>query len=391
VAPFPLLSYQDAARRARLLAKVTERRVMPPWKAQPGHGEFANERRLTGEEIARIGAWASTGAQEGDPKDKPPLPRFPDGWQAGTPDQVLTIGGSSTVPADGPDLYRCFVVPTMLERDRYLAGAEFRPGNRLVVHHAIVFLDTTGRARKLAAGSADSSYACFGGPGFPPTGVIGGWAPGATPPPPIPGASRTLPAGADLVVQLHYHPSGKPETDVSRLGLTFSGPPTRGVSGIIVGNRRIDIPPGDAHYVVTGAITVPRDVDVVGIAPHAHYLCKDMKVDARLPDGSVRPLIWIADWDFDWQGQYVYQTPIHLPAGTRIELTYTYDNSDANPRNPSSPPVRVRRGEQTTDEMALAFLKVVLPSPQDVPAFERAMKLEYLKALFSQFSVRAGE
>lgn len=187
-----------------------------------------------------------------------------------------------------------------------------------------------------------------------------------------------------MVVQIHYHPSGKPEEDQSALGLKFSGPPTKGRSGIILSNRRIDIPAGDPHYVVKTSVTVPRDVELFSITPHAHYLGKDMKVTAYLPDGAVKPLIWIKDWDFNWQGQYRYKEPVRIPKGARIELEYVYDNSENNPHNPSHPPVRVTWGEETHNEMAVLFLGVVLPSPDDVPGFRRAMRAEYLASFLAQ-------
>ena len=131
--------------------------------------------------------------------------------------------------------------------------------------------------------------------------------------------------------------------------------------------------PGDSHYVVKATVTMPADAAVLRITPHAHYLCKDMKVDAHLPGGSVIPLIWIKDWDFNWQGSYTYSTPVKLPKGTRVELEYTYDNSANNVRNPAHPPVRVTYGEETTNEMALAFLSIALPTPADVLTFQRAL------------------
>jgi len=384
VAPFSLLTYADAARKAGLLAIVTGKRVMPPWKAAPGYGSFANERRLSERQIALIREWAAAGAPEGNAKDKPAPPVFPDGWAAGQPDKVLTLSHKFTVAADGPDQYRCFVLPLDTAQDVYLSGMEFRPGNRRVVHHALVFADSTGTARKLAADSPDGSYACFGGPKFPPSGLLGGWAPGASPPPDTPSLSQRVRPGTDIVVQIHYHPSGKPEEDQSSLGLKFSGPPTKGRASIILSNRRIYIPAGDPHYVVKTGVTLPRDVDVFGITPHAHYLGKEMQVNAVLPDGTIQHLIRIADWDFNWQGQYRYKEPVHLPQGTRIELEYVYDNSENNPHNPSHPPVPVTWGEETRNEMAVLFLGVALPSPADVPVFRREMRLAYMDSFLAE-------
>ena len=384
VAPFSLLTYADAAKKAGLLAIVTDKRVMPPWKPEPGYGDFANERRLSEKQIALIRDWAKAGAPEGDAKDKPPAPKFPNGWAGGQPDKVLSMSHKSEVAADGPDEYRCFVLPLNAAEDVYLSGMEFRPGNRRVVHHALVYADTTGAARKLAADSPDGAYTCFGGPKFPPSGLLGGWAPGASPPPDSPSLSQLIRKDTDIVVQIHYHPSGKPEEDQSSLGLKFSGPPTKGRAGIVLSNRRIYIPAGDSHYVVKTGVTVPRDVDVFGITPHAHYLGTDMKVDAVLPDGSVQHLIRIKDWDFNWQGQYRYKGPVHLPQGTHIELEYAYDNSENNPHNPSHPPVPVTWGEETKNEMAVLFLGVVLPSAADVPAFRREMRTQYMESFLAE-------
>ncbi|HEY2842492.1 MAG TPA: hypothetical protein VGJ09_02535 [Bryobacteraceae bacterium] len=379
VAPFSLLTYQDAAKRAGLIASVTQKRYMPPWKPEPGYGNFAHERRLTDDQIARIQEWAAGGAPEGDPADKPAAPAFPSGWQAGEPDQVLKMSAPYALPAGGQDRFRCFVLPMNLAKESYVSGAEFRAGNPRVVHHALIYLDSTGTARKLAAASGGAGYPCFGGPGFTGAGLLVGWAPGYTPLPAEPALSLAVRPGTDVVIQIHYHPSGKPEQDQSSIGLKFSGPPTKGRALLLVLNRYLDIPAGESHYVVKASVTVPQDAELWGITPHAHYLATNMQVDARLPDGSVTPLIRIKDWDFNWQGQYRYAKPIKLPKGTKIELEYTYDNSAGNPHNPSNPPVRVHFGEQTKDEMALAFLGLVLPSPEDVQPFQRAVVLQYVE------------
>jgi hypothetical protein len=370
VAPFSLLSYQDAAKRAQLIATVTGKRVMPPWKPEPGYGEFQDTRRLSDAQIAVLQEWAANGAPEGDPGTTPTPPVFPGGWQIGQPDRITTLDTTFTVPADGPDRFRCFVIPLNLDHDVFVGATEFRPGNRRVVHHALVFVDPLQQGGKLAAGSPDGGYNCFGSPGFA-AGLMGGWVPGQVAAKPTPGYAVPLRPGTDLVLQIHYHPDGKPEEDRSSLGLFFSEAPTKGRAVLLIQSWQIDIAPGDPHYVVKAATEVPADADLMRITPHAHYLCKDMKVNAYLPDGSVVPLIWIKDWDFNWQGGYTYASPVKIPKGTRIELEYTYDNSDKNPRNPANPPVRVTYGEQTTNEMGLAFLSFALPTPQEAVAFTR--------------------
>jgi len=384
VAPFPLLTYQDAAKRAALIAGAVSARFMPPWKAEPGYGDFAGSRRLSDAQVALIEEWSKGGAPEGDPKLKPTPPSFVNGWQGGEPDQVLTVPMKYSLAADGPDQYRCFVLRTGLDHDVYVDGVEFRPGNRQVVHHALLFLDSSGRARELAAASPDGSYSCFGGPGVPASGTLGGWAPGFTPPPRSPAVSVPLKQGTDIVVQIHYHPSGKPETDQSSLGLSFSGPPSLGRTSVMLFDHHLDIAPGDSHYVAKASMILPRDVQLAGLTPHAHYLCKDMKVTATLPDGSTQPLIWIKDWDFNWQNAYRYKKPLELPKGTRIDMVYTYDNSENNPRNPAHPPVRIHWGEQTQDEMALVFLSVILPTRADIPEFQREVRRQQVEQILTQ-------
>jgi mono/diheme cytochrome c family protein len=370
VAPFSLLTYQDTAKRAALIAGVTKARAMPPWKAEPGYGDFKDARRLTDQQLDLIQQWAKAGAPEGDPASKPTPPIFAEGWLLGQPDRVASVLAKFSVPADGPDQFRCFVIPMNLDQDLYIGALEFRPDNRRVVHHALVFTDPLGEARKLAAGSPDGGYTCFGGPGFR-AGLLGGWAPGAVPNKPESGYASVLRKGTDLVLQIHYHPDGKPELDQSSLGMFLTEAPTKGRAVMLMGSNNIAIEPGDSHYVVKASIEVPADAQLIRITPHAHYLCKDMKIDAHLPDGSVVPLIWIKDWDFNWQGGYAYASPVPLPKGTRVEMQYIYDNSAKNPRNPANPPVRVTYGEETTNEMGLAFLTFALPTPADAAAFQR--------------------
>ncbi len=378
VAPFALLTYQDVAKRAKLIADITQARVMPPWKATEGYGDFKDVRRLTDPQIAMIRDWAAHGAPEGNATEKPVPPTFPTGWLGGEPDQVFKMTQAYTVPAEGPDQFRCFVIPLNANQDEYVKKVEFRAGNPKIVHHAILFLDTTGEAktRETAPGQG---YSCVGGPGLDITGSLGGWAPGATPSNAPPGVAHEIKKGADLVMQIHYHLDGKVERDQSTVGLTFSKePPSKGLTLFVLGNTSIDIPAGDANYVVKASGVLPMDTEAIGIFPHAHYLCKDMKVDAHLPDGTVTPLIWIKDWDFNWQGSYRYASAVKLPKGTRLEMQYTYDNSAANPHNPSEPPREVKFGEETTNEMAFAFVSLTLDSPAEVSEFRSGTRAEFI-------------
>ncbi len=368
IGPFSLLTYRDAAKRASFLGEITTSRRMPPWKAEPGFGSFHDERRLSDEEIRKIADWVEADAPEGDAKDLPPAPTFPEGWQLGTPDLVLKAGEAFAVPASGRDAYRCFVIPIPIDSDRTVAAVEFRPGNRKVVHHALLYLDSTGAARRKDADDPGPGYASFGGPGVIPTGGLGGWAPGAMPRLLPDGVGKLLRKGSDLVLQIHYHPDGKPETDESVVGIYFTRTPARKIAGgIAVRTRSLDIPAGEKRYHVTAqSDPLPADVQAIGIAPHMHYIGKEMKVVAESPDGTTIPLIWIKDWDFNWQGQYQYRSPVKLAKGSVIKLDAYYDNSADNPRNPSRPPRRVRWGEQTTDEMCLLGVQVVTETMSDL-------------------------
>ena len=218
VAPFQLMSYRDAAKHAMQLATVTQNRYMPPWKPEPGFAEFKDTRRLTDNEIALIKRWVNSGTPEGKPSDLPPAPKFTDGWQLGQPDMVLKMPEAYTLKSEGNDVYQCFVIPINNDEDKYVSAVEFRPGNRKAVHHALLFLDNTGTARKLDAADPEVGYRSFGGIGFSPSGGLGGWAPGAVPYRLPEGAARPVKKGSDLVIQVHYHPTGKTETDQSTVG-----------------------------------------------------------------------------------------------------------------------------------------------------------------------------
>lgn len=367
VGPFSLLKYEDAKKRAEFIREVTHDRRMPPWKADPDYGHFADVRRLSDDDLKTIDLWVKAGAPEGNPADLPAQPSFAEGWQLGEPDLILKMPEPFSIPAQSEDIYRCFVIPIGNETDRTVAAVEFRPGNRSVVHHAILYLDDSGVARRRDASDPGQGYRSFGGPGFVPTGGLGGWAPGSSADRLPDGVAKALRAKSDLVLQIHYHPNGKPETDQSQVGIYFTKKPVQHmVTGIALLNPRVDIPPGDRNWEITDGVTLPVDVLALGISPHMHLLGKDMQVTAELPDGSVVPMVRVRDWDFNWQGSYRYAEPVRLPKGTRIRLIAHYDNSADNPTNPHSPPQRVRWGEQTTDEMCLCTIQVYPERPENL-------------------------
>jgi hypothetical protein len=381
-APFTLTSYEDVAKRADLIVKVTQSRYMPPWKAVEGHGEFLDERRLTDAQIAAIRDWAAAGKPRGDMAKLPPLPTFTDGWQLGKPDLILEMPTAFTVPATGPDIYRNFAIPTGLSEDKWVRAIEFRPSARRAVHHALFSFVRGGAVATLEGRGGKPG---FGGampvalvPGFQPAGDLGTWAVGTAARHFPAGVARRLAKGSDLIIQTHFHPTGKPETEKSIIGLYFAdGPPakrvvTPGVPGFFGVLAGIDIPAGDKAFTITGTLNVGRDMHVISVMAHAHYLGKEIRADATLPDGSTKPLLYIEDWDFNWQDRYDYKEPILLPKGTRIDVAITYDNSAANPRNPCNPPRRVQWGTGSFDEMgSVNFMMLPVSDEVDVEARQR--------------------
>lgn len=357
VAPFSLLTYADVKKRAKQIALVTQNHVMPPWKADEGKEKFADAHQLSMDEIAKISQWTGAGAPEGNKADLPPTPKFAQGWQNGEPDAVFQPSGTYDLAAEGDDVYRCYVIPTDYTEDRYVSAMEVRPGNRAIVHHVIAYLDTSGKAREKDAADAGPGYTSFGGIGVTPSGSLGGWAPGLVPRMAPAGEGILLPKGADIVLQVHYHKSGKPETDLTKIGLYFAkGPVDKRIRSMMVVNPLLRIPAGDANYTTSASRNVRDDITVLSVTPHMHLLGKDMQISATLPDGKEEKLVHVNDWDFNWQMIYGFKDPVKLPAGTQVNLTARYDNSADNVLNPTSPPKTVTWGEQTTDEMCIAFL-----------------------------------
>jgi mono/diheme cytochrome c family protein len=368
VAPFSLLTYQDAAKRAMFLGEVTRGRRMPPWKAEIGYGHFLGERRLTDAQIELIEGWAKAGAPEGDPEDRPVAPQFASGWRLGKPDLELKAPAPFTVPASGEDIFQHFVIPLDLPEDKTVIGFEFRPGNPSVVHHAILFLDNSGLGRQKDAETPEPGYRTFGSIGIPVAGIIGVWTPGMTPRYYPQNAGMTVRKGTDLVLQLHAHPRGTEATDQSSIALYFADKPVErkmSRAPFLVGSLMIDIPAGAHEHTVTSSVVLPADVTLISLLPHMHLVGKEIKLTATLPDGKVEPLMWIKDWNFYWQDNYVYHEPLKLPNGTKLDILCRYDNSEENPLNPSKPPKRVLFGNGSTDEMCFGIFQLVVDHPSE--------------------------
>ena len=360
VAPFPLLSYADAAKHADGMSEETRKRHMPPWLPDRGDFVVLGERRLTAEQIATIQHWVDAGKPEGNPADLPPAPSFPDGWQLGRPDLVVSPARPFTLEPGGEDVYRNLVIRAPATTDVFVRAVEFRT-NGAPIHHAVIRIDRSGASR--ARDGAD------GRPGFAgmawqttqdPEGQFIGWAPGRGPIVSPTGMPWRLDKGADLVVELHMLPPKKPSAIAPAIALYFSdAPPVRTPLTVKMGSKLIDIPAGAKAYDVTDSYALPVAIDLLSVYPHAHYLATDMLITATWPDGATRTLLHIPHWSFHWQQDYRYATPVSLPRGAVIRMRYTYDNSAGNDDNPHTPPIRVRLGPNSTDEMAELGLQVL--------------------------------
>ena len=359
---FSLLSFTDARPRAAAIARTTNRREMPPWKPDAIEGAaLLGARRLEQRELDIIQRWVDAGAPEGEPADLPPPPSFPNGWQLGEPDVVVSMSEPFIVPAGGRDQLRNFVIPVNLPRGRYVRGFEFRPGNPKVVHHANIRVVRTDAAR--AADAADAA------PGFDgrlnagsefPDGQFLGWTPGQLPPLLSGDSAWWLDAGSDLVVQLHLRPGDREERVQVRIGLFFTDDvPTRTPVMVRLGKQDLDIAPGVSDYREDDVYRLPVAATLLAVQPHAHYRAREVNASVQLPDGSSRQLLHIPRWDFDWQDQYRYAQPIALPAGSLLRMSFRYDNSAGNPRNPEFPPRRVRWGQNSADEMGDVWFQLV--------------------------------
>jgi hypothetical protein len=375
-APFSLLTYADAKRRATQIATVTANRFMPPWKADPADGPFIGQHPLSASEIAMLRRWADTGARPGDAPESSVVSRqfqWTEGWQLGKPDLVITLPQPYTLPAEGTDAFHIFVLPIPVETARFVRGLEFRPGNPKVVHHANIRIDTTPASRRLDEADPGPGYdgLIARSAGYP-DGHFLGWTPGQVAPLLPDDLAWRLEKNTDLVVELHMQPSGKVEQVAPSIGLYFGDTaPTRTPAMLRLGRQDIDIPAGDAHYIVTDAYTLPVDVEVEAVQPHAHYRARDVRGEATLPDGSTKRLIDIADWDFRWQHVYRFATPLRLPKGTRVSMRYTYDNSEGNARNPQRPPARARWGQRSAEEMGDLWLQVLPRDEHDLDLLSR--------------------
>lgn len=392
-APFSLMNYAQVKKRARQIADITDERTMPPWHADKGVVEYANDRSLTDGQIALFRRWVEAGTPEGDGSKLPPTPTYPEGWTLGKPDLVATTSAPYAVPAEGPDVYRNFVVPLNLEEDTWVNALEFKPGAPSVVHHVLYFLDTKGVARGFDEADPEPGYNGMGrsNGNFR---YLGGWDLGTQSTTLGYGLAWMIPKGADLIMQVHYHPNGKTaEKDQSSLAIYKADKPTARpwtivpvppFFGILSG---IHVPAGEKEYIKESSTVLPVDVEAIAVNGHAHYLAKRMEMTATLPNGEKRWLLKMSEWHFAWQEDYAFKEPVKLPAGTKIDALISWDNSDANPHQFAHPPKAVKWGPTSQDEMGTITLTVML----NTPAEKKTIHTELKRTLTGQLIERVFE
>jgi tetratricopeptide (TPR) repeat protein/mono/diheme cytochrome c family protein len=380
--PFPLTSYADAKRWSGLMQTVTTSRYMPPWLPEPGYGNFADSRRLSEDQIALIREWVAHGAPEGDPSQTPPPPAYTSEWQLGPPDLVLEVSSPTEIPPQGTDVFLNLILPANLKTTKWIRAMEIKPGSPRLVHHANVIIDRTASLRRLHPndwenGIPGMDIAVDSGTTFDPDSHLLFWKSDSlalVEPKDMP---WRLDPGNDLILNMHLKPTGKPETPRARIGLYFASAPATKLPMLLEleHDAALNIPAGDANFVVEDKLTLPEAVDLLAVYPHAHYLGKEMQGYATLPDGSRKWIILIKDWDIERQAIYRLATPLRLPRGSTIHMRYSYDNSAGNVRNPHNPPVRVHAGNRSEDEMGHLWLQV-LPVDSAVDGKDARLPLE---------------
>lgn len=394
VAPMSLVTYAEVRPWAAAIREAVLTRKMPPWKADPRYGEWSNDPRLSGTEINTVKMWADGARLEGNFKDMPPLPEFPDGWKIGKPDLVISIP-EHKIQGSGPDEYTNVTVPTDFRQDRWISAAELRPGNRRIVHHAHVFVQE-GSSQTAAAKDPPAEYArwllvhegtlswmrpdapviddgcSIDDNGLPPgrklaemENLLCSYLPGRDPEVFPERSARLIPAGAKLNFRIHYsRTTGNAETDATRVGLIFANkPPEHVLYYAYLSNQMFRIPPGDPDHVVTSCHTFNKEIAVTSLTPHMHLRGKAMRYIAHYPDGRTQTLLYVPAYDFNWQFTYQARKPIVLPKGTRLEVIGEYDNSANNPLNPDSHQA-VRWGSASEMEMMDGWMEYVDPKAE---------------------------
>ena len=359
LAPMPLTTYQEARPWAKAIKEEVLERRMPPWHSVTGYGEFANDPSLAAREIDFITAWVDGGAPKGEDKDLAPLPDFDKEWTLGVPDLILTPPAPASRNVDENAESRCFVLHNPSAKDRWIRAIDIQSGGSL--QHALIWIEPSGKPDRPATALGTPECGCVEGSRFQASAALGTWVAGQEATPLGKGVAQLLPGGARLLMQVHYRESSGEIRVPPRVGLYFAqGAVEKRLRTVPVMNSGFEIPPGAGPFRVKATHTLKQDAEAVAVLPHMHLLGKSIEVAAFRPDGSRETLVWVRNYDFDWQSIYTFQRSIPLPAGTRIEVTAYYDNSDRNPRNPNQRLVPVRSGASSRDEMCVAYLGYTL-------------------------------
>jgi len=375
VAPMPFLTYRQTRPWAKAIREAVLLKKMPPWFAEPGYGPFSNDRSLSQPEIDTLVHWTESGAAEGSVKDSPPPRPWVTGWNIAKPDAVLTMPHPFPIPATGQLDYQYIVLPGGFTEDKWVEAAEMRPGNRSVVHHAVVYIREPG-STWLHDAKPGIPYVPPGRTshdrlvaGITPSEILLVYSPGNVPEQWPPGLAKLIKAGSDLVLETHYTPNGKATVDRSTLGMVFARtPPTQRVMTLQMGNDQFTIPPGHPHYAVSVRGTLPNDALLLGYFPHMHLRGQSFEYNIVEPDRGRRTLLRVNPYNFYWQLFYRLAKPLPLKAGTDLEFLGYFDNSRRNPNNPD-PDEAVRFGPQSWEEMMIGFFDVAVDPHMDKQAF----------------------
>jgi mono/diheme cytochrome c family protein len=345
IAPMSLIEYKEVRPWAKSIRERVVDRTMPPWFADPKHGEFANDPSLTQAEIDTIRAWVDAGSPKGDDKDLPQAPKFVEGWTIGTPDKILSMREDAFIPAEGVVPYRYYRIPTDFTEDKWIQAIEIKPGDRRVVHHVIALYTSSGENEK--------------GNGVTRAGGLGGITPNKTGIVYPPGTARLLRKGSTIILQMHYTTIGEATKDRTSVGLIFAkGAPKRALGGGQVMNVSFVIPPGATDHEVKASKTFQEDTYLIAMMPHMHVRGKDFTYTVTYPDGRSEIILHVPKYDFDWQLTYELKKPLLLPKGAKLEGVAHFDNSTRNKFNPD-PTSEVRWGEQTWEEMMIGWYTTV--------------------------------
>lgn len=364
VGPMPLMTYEQARPWAKAIKSAVVQRKMPPWPINPHYGRFSNDRSLSQEQIDLLAAWADNGATEGSLADAPKPRTWVNGWNIPTPDAVIEMPQAFDMPAAGRVEYQYIVIPTGFTEDKWVQMAEVRPSDRTITHHAQIFIREPG-SKWLADQKPGVPLALANSSGMG-SEILTIYVPGMVPDVWKPGQAKLIPAGSDLVFQMHYTATGKPGSDRTRLGLVFAKePPKERVITMLGLNVGISIPPGDPNYKAETIIPINQDMTMLTLFPHLHLRGKAFQYELIQPNGETETLLKVDNWSLNWQLSYKLAEPIALKPGMKVKVTGWWDNSPNNPANPD-PTKNVRWGEQSWEEMLVGFFDVAV-NPKQMP------------------------